>query len=139
MKTSLLNRVTSGRYQPIALVAIACGLVGCGTEPAARKVAAPTNGTTATESEVCKIAAELLGVNRAKVGPETSLADLRADELDYVELVMALEEEFDVSIPDDEAEIMLGSEDWQQGMKNVTMRKLAATIDKRKQAGHKLR
>ena len=139
MKTSILNRATAIRPLRLALVAIACGLAGCGTEPPARDVAAPTSGTTATENEVCRIAAELLGVDRAKVRPETSLAELRADELDFVELIMALEEGFDVSIPDDEHEIVLGSENWQQGMKNITMRKLAATIDKRKQAGDKLR
>jgi acyl carrier protein len=70
-----------------------------------------------------------VGLERAKVARETSLGDLGADELDFVELVMELEEHFDVSIPDEAAERLMGTSDWQRGMKNVTMVKLAALID----------
>jgi acyl carrier protein len=46
-----------------------------------------------------------LGVDKDKVTPETSFVnDLGADSLDTVELVMELEEEFDITIPDDAAE-----------------------------------
>lgn len=48
---------------------------------------------------------EQLGVDAEKVKPEASfIDDLGADSLDIVELVMAMEEEFDVEIPDEEAE-----------------------------------
>jgi acyl carrier protein len=58
-----------------------------------------------TERRIKKIVAEKLGVDEAKVGNESSFtADLGADSLSIVELVMALEEEFDCEIPDDEAE-----------------------------------
>jgi acyl carrier protein len=51
------------------------------------------------------IVAEQLGVEKEKVTPETSFVnDLGADSLDTVELVMELEEEFDITIPDDAAE-----------------------------------
>ena len=54
---------------------------------------------------VTRIVAEHLGVERAKVKPETRIvADLGADELDTVELVMAAEEEFGTEIPDADAE-----------------------------------
>ena len=54
---------------------------------------------------VKKIVAEQLEVDLADVKPEASFAnDLNADSLDTVELVMALEEEFDVEIPDEAAE-----------------------------------
>ncbi len=54
---------------------------------------------------VIDIVAEQLGVEREKVTPETSFVnDLGADSLDTVELVMELEEEFDITIPDDAAE-----------------------------------
>lgn len=54
---------------------------------------------------VIAIVAEQLGVDKAKVKPETSFVnDLGADSLDTVELVMELEEEFNVNIPDDAAE-----------------------------------
>jgi acyl carrier protein len=54
---------------------------------------------------VIDIVSEQLGVEKEKVSPETSFVnDLGADSLDTVELVMELEEEFDITIPDDAAE-----------------------------------
>ena len=57
------------------------------------------------EQRVKKIVAEQLGVNESEVKSESSFVDdLGADSLDTVELVMALEEEFECEIPDEEAE-----------------------------------
>jgi acyl carrier protein len=57
------------------------------------------------EARVKKIVAEQLGVAEADVKNESSFVeDLGADSLDNVELVMALEEEFECEIPDEEAE-----------------------------------
>ena len=57
------------------------------------------------EERVKKIIVEQLGVREEDVKPEASFVeDLGADSLDTVELVMALEEEFDIEIPDEEAE-----------------------------------
>ncbi len=57
------------------------------------------------EETVKKIIIEQLGVDAEKVVPEASfIDDLGADSLDTVELVMALEEEFDQEIPDEDAE-----------------------------------
>ena len=54
---------------------------------------------------VKEIVAEQVGVEEALVVPEASfMDDLGADSLDTVELVMALEEEFDIEIPDEDAE-----------------------------------
>ena len=54
---------------------------------------------------VKKVVVEQLEVEADKVTPEASFAnDLQADSLDVVELVMALEEEFDIEIPDEAAE-----------------------------------
>lgn len=54
---------------------------------------------------VRKIVAEQLGANEAEIKNESSFVDdLGADSLDTVELVMALEEEFECEIPDEEAE-----------------------------------
>ncbi|MDR3288387.1 MAG: acyl carrier protein [Peptococcaceae bacterium] len=54
--------------------------------------------------KVKAIVVEQLGVDENEVTLETSFESLNADSLDIVELVMALEEEFDLDIPDDEAE-----------------------------------
>jgi acyl carrier protein len=57
------------------------------------------------EQRVKKIVAEQLGVNEADIKIDSSFVDdLGADSLDTVELVMALEEEFECEIPDEEAE-----------------------------------
>ncbi len=60
---------------------------------------------SSVEERVKKIVVEQLGVGEDQVKPEASFVDdLGADSLDTVELVMALEEEFDTEIPDEEAE-----------------------------------
>ena len=60
---------------------------------------------SSVEERVRKIIIEQLGVTEEQVTADASFVDdLGADSLDTVELVMALEEEFDVEIPDDEAE-----------------------------------
>ena len=57
------------------------------------------------ENRVKKIVAEQLGVNESEIKNESTFVDdLGADSLDTVELVMALEEEFETEIPDEEAE-----------------------------------
>jgi acyl carrier protein len=57
------------------------------------------------ERRVKKIVAEQLGVNEAEIKNESSFVDdLGADSLDTVELVMALEDEFEMEIPDEQAE-----------------------------------
>ena len=59
------------------------------------------------EERVKKVVIEQLGVNESGVKNEASFVDdLGADSLDTVELVMALEEEFDAEIPDDDAEVI---------------------------------
>ena len=57
------------------------------------------------ESRVRDIIVEQLGVNPEQVTPDASFVDdLGADSLDTVELVMALEEGFDIEVPDEDAE-----------------------------------
>jgi acyl carrier protein len=59
----------------------------------------------ALEERVAEIVVEQLGVSRDEVVAEASFTDdLGADSLDIVELVMAMEEAFDVEIPDEDAE-----------------------------------
>lgn len=66
----------------------------------------------AIEDRVKEIIVEQLGVDSEEVTPEASfIDDLGADSLDTVELVMAFEEEFNIEIPDEEAEKILTVKD----------------------------
>lgn len=57
------------------------------------------------EEKVIEIIAEQMGADKTEINRETSfINDLNADSLDTVELVMEFEDEFDMSIPDEEAE-----------------------------------
>ncbi len=59
----------------------------------------------AIEAKVIDIISEQMGTDKSEINRETSfINDLNADSLDTVELVMEFEDEFDMSIPDEEAE-----------------------------------
>jgi acyl carrier protein len=59
----------------------------------------------AIEEKVVEIISEQMGADKSEISRETSfINDLNADSLDTVELVMEFEDEFDMSIPDEEAE-----------------------------------
>lgn len=67
---------------------------------------------SSVEERVQKIIAEQLSVGEDQVTSEASFVDdLGADSLDTVELVMALEEEFEIDIPDEEAEKIVNVQD----------------------------
>jgi acyl carrier protein len=69
--------------------------------------------------KVKEIVAEQLGVDEEEVVPEASfIDDLGADSLDIVELIMALEEEFDMEIPDEDAEKIVTVGDAVEYIKN---------------------
>jgi len=72
--------------------------------PTAAEIAAADPRRAKIEAKVRAIVAEQLGVDAAKIGPEARfLQDLGADSLDGVELIMAFEEEFNLSINDERA------------------------------------
>ncbi len=63
-------------------------------------------------AKVTKIIVDQLGVSAEEVKPEASFVeDLGADSLDLTELIMAMEEEFDIEIPDDDAQKILKVQD----------------------------
>ena len=65
----------------------------------------PGDGKKEVGEKVKALISEQLGVDESEITPSASFADdLGADSLDQVELVMELEEEFDINIPDDAAE-----------------------------------
>jgi acyl carrier protein len=73
------------------------------------------------EEKVKEIIVDQLGVDEKQVIPNASfIDDLGADSLDTVELVMALEEEFDIEIPDEEAEKIASVENAIDYIKNHT-------------------
>lgn len=55
-------------------------------------------------AKVKEIVSEQLSVDKEDIKLETTFEDLEADSLDVVELIMKIEEEFDIEIPDDDAE-----------------------------------
>jgi acyl carrier protein len=60
------------------------------------------------DERIVNLIAEQLGVDKSEVTSEASfMDDLGADSLDQVEMVMAFEEEFDIEIPDEDAEKMI--------------------------------
>ena len=62
-------------------------------------------GIAEIKNRIVEIIANQLGVEASEISPEANVVDdLGADSLDVVELVMALEEEFDLEIPDEDAE-----------------------------------
>jgi len=91
-----------------AFNAPAASKFGLAAAPAVRAVrAAPMVVMEEVEDKVKAIIAEQLGVEASSVTPESSFTeDLGADSLDAVELIMAIEEAFDIEIPDEEAETM---------------------------------
>ena len=64
------------------------------------------------EARLKKIVAEQLGVDESKIVPSARFTDdLNADSLDLVEMIMSLEEEFGVEIPDEDAEKIISVQD----------------------------
>eukprot|EP00629_Pelagomonadales_sp_RCC1024_P002642 CAMPEP_0119260544 /NCGR_PEP_ID=MMETSP1329-20130426/874_1 /TAXON_ID=114041 /ORGANISM="Genus nov. species nov., Strain RCC1024" /LENGTH=109 /DNA_ID=CAMNT_0007259969 /DNA_START=56 /DNA_END=385 /DNA_ORIENTATION=- len=86
------------------IVALALGATSAFMRPMARPVA-PTVMFADVEGKLKEIVAEQLGVEQASITAEASFAgDLGADSLDVVEMVMKIEEEFGVELPDERAE-----------------------------------
>ncbi|PHJ15851.1 acyl carrier protein [Cystoisospora suis] len=99
-----------GRSQPLQILAgRRTGLRGLSLKPTGASGPLFAGGDAGSEEKpllerVKDVVAEQLGVDRARVTPESNfIKDLDADSLDSVELVMAFEEKFDVNIPDEEA------------------------------------
>ena len=75
---------------------------------------------SAMKDKIVEIIANQLGIERGDVTPEASVVDdLGADSLDVVELIMALEEEFNLEIPDEEAEKIKSVKDIFQHMETA--------------------
>lgn len=107
---------------------------GCGSRTPSN-ISAVTNSKNVESSlpssaleRVCKIVSEQMGVPLASVTPKTSLGDLSADELDFVELIMELEESFSITISDAKADTLTGNQGGQKGIDKVTIEKLSELV-----------
>lgn len=121
------------------VTALMCALLGCGgPTPVPSPVRSPVpSATRSIDSDkpidqVRKIVAELFGVDPSKVKPTTTMGDLGADDLDFVELVMELEEAFDITIEDSDLEKGAGTPEFLVGMKKISIQKLAEIVEARK-------
>ena len=77
--------------------------------------------SNAIDEKVRGIIADQLGVSEDEIKPDSKfIEDLGADSLDIVELIMAMEEEFEVEIPDEEAEKIRNVNDVVSYLKNNT-------------------
>lgn len=116
--------MSRGRRSAFALPLVLCCFAGCLPQsgpvdptPRPRSTAAPSGGSTAAsssgQSETLKriygIVAEQMQIDGSELTPDTSLADLKMDELDIYETVMWTEEAFGVRISDEEGEPTLTS------------------------------
>jgi acyl carrier protein len=89
-------------FQKTLLALLAAGVAAFAPQPAF--TARPATSLFGVEDKVKEIIVEQLGVEADKVVPSaTFVDDLGADSLDTVELIMAIEEEFDCEIPEEEA------------------------------------
>ncbi|MDX1963755.1 MAG: phosphopantetheine-binding protein [Pirellulales bacterium] len=86
----------------------------------------PVSGTN--QDQVCQIAADFMGVDRATVKPETTLAELKMDELDGVELMLILENHFDAELPDAEFALLAESPNWREQHKATSLARLAGLL-----------
>lgn len=69
--------------------------------------------------KICEVLVAQFGVDKSAIKPETSfIDDLGADSLDVVELIMAIEEAFDIEIPDEVAEKIVTVKDAVEYLKN---------------------
>ena len=114
-------------YAAFALIAFA--IFGCSNSNPPATSSSASSDAPSTVTRVLAVAAEQMGVDQSNIEASTSLADLGADELDLVELVMTLEEEFDQTISDAEIERMSGGEDLSKGFGKLTMADLAKLVD----------
>ena len=105
----MFRRTTTRCLLASSLVLSGCG--GPATTPTGNTPGPLIVGKGPTLERVRKQTAHQLRIAEDRVQPASSFKDLGADSLDHVELVLALEDEFDVSIPDEDAEKMLTVQD----------------------------
>jgi acyl carrier protein len=130
-----LARQLPNRYRTIVsaslLVCLSLVTTGCGgvsSPPNVPSTASPKYGRTEAENAVIVVLAKQLGKNPGEINTWRSLNDLGADELDLVEVIMELEEELHISMPDDALVKASGSSKREDLLSGLTVEKLAAVV-----------
>jgi acyl carrier protein len=95
-------------------------------------------GLSADEAAIIVILGKQFGKEPEKIQSSTSLKDLGADELDLVEVVMELEEEFQVSIPDGAVQKAAGEATMDNMLKSLTPPKLVALVEEARRTPSKV-
>ena len=106
-------------------------LSGCGQKAGEKSIEMAVSGEKYVEP-VLVLAAKVLNTQAGKLDVNKPLLAQGADELDVVELVMSVEEEFAIEIPDEELE-----EKTKEPIKNLNIKKIALAVAKQKQKKHK--
>jgi len=103
---SIISSTVSRESAPRSLVKLASGVTSFSSTPnLSTMIALTLDAMSDISTRVKKIIVEKLGVDEAEVTPEAHFTnDLGADSLDTVELIMEFEKEFNIGIPDDQAE-----------------------------------
>ena len=114
----------------ILLLALASVAIGCGPAKPTSNPPVVSTSKDPIVAKVCSVVAKQMGVEASKVSERTSMADLGADELDLVELVMELEDEFKITISDEAITNLTGNDEWQKGASKLTVANLADIVRK---------
>jgi len=103
---SMINSTVSKESAPRSFVKLASGVTSFSSTPSLSTMIALTfDAMSDIATRVKEIIVDKLGVDESEVTPEASFTnDLGADSLDTVELIMEFEKEFNIGIPDDQAE-----------------------------------
>lgn len=118
---------------PVLLLSFAFGATGCEIRPSTiskeNTIDVDSNSSPSTTfNKVREIVAAQMGVAAETLTPSTSLDDLAADELDFVELVMELEESFSITITDATLTELTADQGVSPGLKRVTIERLVALV-----------
>jgi acyl carrier protein len=121
------SRCLSAITSPLWVLIVMLLLSGCGQKAGEKPIERTVSGDKYVQP-VLVLAAKVLNTQAAKLDVNKPLLDQGADELDVVELVMLVEEEFDIEIPDEELE-----ERNKEPIKNLNIKKIALAVAKQKQ------
>lgn len=115
-----------------AVTLLTLAVVNCSGCQPANNAGPPVKAASSSTSSIDRVRAivsKQLAVPIEKVTPKTTLGELGADSLDYVELIMEFEDAFSISIPDDKPLDLAGDQESKDLNKKVTVQILSDLVD----------